>query len=159
MPEIRRIGDPVLRTPAEPVTAFDRALRALVDELFAAMYAVDGAGLAAPQLGTPLRVFVYDIGNRRRGHVVNPELTVDDPDELVRDEACLSVPGQIHPTPRAAGVTVRGRDRMGRPVSIRARGQLARCFQHETDHLDGKLYLDRLSPAVPPPGPVRGHPA
>ncbi|MFO7252213.1 MAG: peptide deformylase [Actinomycetes bacterium] len=149
MREIRRIGDPVLRSPAEPVTEFDRELRRLVDEMMRVMYAADGVGLAGPQIGVSLRLFVYDI-NGRRGHVINPELTVDDPTEITEDEGCLSVPSKetgtplYAPTPRAAGVTVTGVDRLGRPLRIKARGYLARCFQHETDHLDGVLYVDRL---------------
>ncbi|GIH27419.1 peptide deformylase [Acrocarpospora phusangensis] len=149
MREIRYLGDPVLRTPAEPVTEFDRDLRRLIDEMFATMYLADGVGLAGPQVGVGKRLFVYDISNRK-GHVVNPELTVDDPDEVVEEEGCLSVPGRetrkplYAPTPRAAGVTVRGFDQLGRPVQVTARGMLARCFQHEFDHLEGRLYVDRL---------------
>jgi peptide deformylase len=149
MREIRAIGDPVLRTPAEPVTDFDRELRRLIDEMFQAMYAVNGVGLAGPQIGVSRRLFVYDI-NKRKGHVINPTLTVDDPEEIVDEEGCLSVPDRgtrlpiYAPVARAAGVTVEGFDRLQRPVRISARGSLARCFQHETDHLDGKLYVDRL---------------
>ncbi|MFI6504654.1 peptide deformylase [Nonomuraea typhae] len=150
MREIRVIGDPVLRTPAEPVSDFDRELRKLIDEMFQAMYAVDGVGLAGPQIGVSRRLFVYDI-SRRKGHVINPVLTVDDPEPVLDEEGCLSVPDratgkpQYAATARAAGVTVEGVDRLGRPVKIKARGSLARCFQHETDHLDGKLYIDHLA--------------
>ncbi|MBN6058039.1 peptide deformylase [Nonomuraea sp. RK-328] len=149
MREIRAIGDPVLRTPAETVEDFDRELRRLIDEMFQAMYAVDGVGLAGPQIGVSRRLFVYDISGRK-GHVINPALTVDDPEEILDQEGCLSVPDRqsgkpiYAPVPRAAGVTVEGLDRLGRPLRIKARGSLARCFQHETDHLDGKLYVDRL---------------
>ncbi|MBG0832798.1 peptide deformylase [Planomonospora sp. ID67723] len=150
MRDIRVIGDPVLRTPAEPVTEFDRDLRRLLDEMFAAMYAAEGVGLAGPQIGVSKRLFVYDCSNRK-GHVINPELTVDDAAEVLDEEGCLSVPGRqtgkplYAKTPRAAGVTVSGLDRLGRPVRVRARGLLARCFQHEVDHLDGMLYVDRLA--------------
>jgi len=149
MREIRVIGDPVLRTPAEPVESFDRELRRLIDEMFEAMYAVDGVGLAGPQIGVSRRLFVYDISGRK-GHVVNPTLTVDDPEEILEEEGCLSVPDrrtglpQYAPVARAAGVTVEGLDRLRRPVRVQARGSLARCFQHETQHLDGTLYVDRL---------------
>ncbi|MCC5577836.1 MULTISPECIES: peptide deformylase [Microtetraspora] len=149
MREIRYVGDPVLRTPAEPVTDFDRELRRLIDEMFSVMYMADGVGLAGPQIGVGKRLFVYDISNRK-GHVVNPELTIDDPEEVVEEEGCLSVPGRetgkplYAPTARAAGVTLRGLDRLGRPVTVKARGMLARCFQHEFDHLNGLLYVDRL---------------
>ena len=150
MREIRVIGDPVLRTPAEPVTDFDRELRRLIDEMFQVMYAASGVGLAGPQIGVGRRLFVYDL-NGRKGHVINPELTVDDPAEVVEEEGCLSVPDResgrplYAAVPRAAGVTVRGLDRLGRPVRVKAHGYLARCFQHETDHLDGRLFLDRLA--------------
>ncbi|GLX00854.1 peptide deformylase [Microtetraspora sp. NBRC 16547] len=149
MHEIRYVGDPVLRTPAEPVADFDRELRRLIDEMFSVMYMADGVGLAGPQIGVGRRLFVYDISNRK-GHVVNPELTIDDPEEVVEEEGCLSVPGRetgkplYAPTARAAGVTLRGFDRLGRPVTVKARGMLARCFQHEFDHLNGTLYVDRL---------------
>ncbi|SEN46705.1 peptide deformylase [Nonomuraea pusilla] len=149
MRDIRVVGDPVLRTPAEPVTGFDRELRHLIEEMFQAMYAVNGVGLAGPQIGVPKRLFVYDISGRK-GHVVNPVLTVDDPEEVVDEEGCLSVPDRATgkpiyaPVARASGVTVEGVDRLERPVRIRARGSLARCFQHETEHLDGRLYVDRL---------------
>ncbi|MGW0485127.1 peptide deformylase [Nonomuraea sp. NPDC003214] len=149
MREIRSIGDPVLRTPAEPVEAFDRELRKLIDDMFQAMYAVDGVGLAGPQIGVSRRLFVYDISGRK-GHLINPVLTVDDPAEVLDEEGCLSVPDRrtgrpiYAPVARAAGVTVEGVDRLERPVRITARGSLARCFQHETDHLGGKLYVDRL---------------
>ncbi|WP_436759194.1 peptide deformylase [Streptosporangium sp. V21-05] len=150
MRDIRVVGDPVLRTPAEPIIDFDRDLRRMIDEMFAVMYAARGVGLAGPQVGVSKRIFVYDCSNRK-GHVINPELTVDDDAEVLDEEGCLSVPdrGTGTPiyarTPRAAGVTVSGLDRLGRPIRIRARGTLARCFQHETDHLDGRLYVDRLA--------------
>ncbi|GAA4558078.1 peptide deformylase [Planotetraspora kaengkrachanensis] len=150
MHEIRYVGDPVLRTPAEPVKDFDRELRRLIDEMFSVMYAADGVGLAGPQIGVPKRLFVYDISNRK-GHVINPELTIDDAEEVVEEEGCLSIPGKqsgkplYAPTARAAGATIRGLDRLGRPVQVKARGMLARCFQHEFDHLDGTLYVDRLA--------------
>ncbi|MFI6323227.1 peptide deformylase [Nonomuraea sp. NPDC050556] len=149
MREIRVIGDPVLRTPAEPVADFDRELRRLIDEMFDAMYAAQGVGLAGPQIGVSRRLFVYDCSGRK-GHVINPVLTIDDVEEVLDEEGCLSVPGKATgkplyaPTPRAAGASVTGFDRLGRPVKLKARGLLARCFQHETDHLDGTLYVDRL---------------
>ncbi|MEV0588500.1 peptide deformylase [Nonomuraea sp. NPDC050310] len=149
MRDIRTIGDPVLRTPAEPVVDFDRELRRLIDEMFEVMYAADGVGLAGPQIGVSRRLFVYDCSGRK-GHLINPALTVDDAEEVLDHEGCLSVPGRdsgkpiYASTPRASGVTITGFDRLGRPLRIRARGLLARCFQHENDHLDGTLYLDHL---------------
>ncbi|MFF4992257.1 peptide deformylase [Streptosporangium saharense] len=150
MRDIRVVGDPVLRTSADPVTEFDRDLRRLIDEMFDAMYAAQGVGLAGPQIGVSKRIFVYDC-SKRKGHVINPVLTIDDDAAVMEEEGCLSIPGKdsgtpvYASTPRAAGVTVRGLDRLGRPIQIKARGMLARCFQHETDHLDGMLYVDRLA--------------
>jgi peptide deformylase len=144
---IRLYGDPVLRTPATAVTRFDADLRALVADLMDTLLAVPGrAGVAAPQIGVGLRVFVYDAGGRR-GHLVNPTLRVATGTQD-GDEACLSLPGLAFPTPRAAAVTVDGRDRDGRAVTLAATGFLARALQHETDHLDGRLYVDTLRGAV-----------
>ncbi|GHH71185.1 peptide deformylase [Streptosporangium violaceochromogenes] len=140
---IRLFDDPVLRTPAEPVTDFDRELRGLVRSLQATVRAGTGrAGLAAPQIGVPLRVFVYELDGRS-GHLVNPRL---DPSErrIVADEACLSAPGVWWPLERPYMVTVRARDMFGKPVTLRALGTLARVLQHEADHLDGVLFIDRL---------------
>jgi peptide deformylase len=149
---IRIVGDPVLRTPARPGTTFDHALRRLVDDLFATNTAANGAGLAANQIGVDLRVFVYDLtddGVHSRGAVVNPTIetstvpqTMPDPDDDW--EGCLSVPGESFPTARADWARITGFDADGQPVEVEGTGFLARCFQHETDHLDGVLYLDRL---------------
>lgn len=147
VPSIRVLGDPVLRTSADPVRSYDSVLRRLVDTMFRAMYDADGAGLAAPQIGIGLRVFVYDVDGQR-GHLVNPEITVADPSEVVDDEGCLSVPGAYYPMPRAAAVAVRGYDADGGLVEVRGSGMLARCFQHEVDHLDGVLYIDKLPPKL-----------
>jgi peptide deformylase len=140
---IRLFGDPVLRTPAEPVTRFDDDLRALVSDLMDTMLGEAGrAGVAAPQIGVSLRVFVYD-ADGDRGHLVNPVLT--DPSGVQDDEeACLSLPGMAFPTPRADMITATGADQFGEPVTITATGFLARALQHETDHLDGMLYIDTL---------------
>ncbi|MBL7498492.1 peptide deformylase [Frankia sp. CNm7] len=155
---IRLLGDPVLRTPARPVTDFDAALRRLVDDMIETMYAAPGVGLAAPQVGVGLRLFVFDTdwlpGGRetpaaRRGRrsprvVVNPVLERE-PGDQSDYEGCLSVPGYQYSTPRAATATVRGVDTAGEPVEYSGTGFLARCLQHESDHLDGTLYLDRLT--------------
>ncbi len=149
---ITLVGDPVLARPCDPVTAFDDELAALVDDMFASMYAADGVGLAANQVGVPLRVFVYDCpdaSNRRQvGHVVNPELVELPPDErkLVEEpEGCLSVPGPHAVVPRPDRAVVRGVDVHGEPIEIVGTGVLARCLQHETDHVNGGLYIDRLN--------------
>jgi peptide deformylase len=145
--EIRLLGDPVLRTPTDQVTDFGPDLRRLIDRMDAAMRAADGVGLAANQIGVGLRVFVYDVGDGERGHVVNPDLTVDDDELVVGVEGCLSLPGRHRPTPRHRRVTVRGLDADGRAVEVRGEGLLARCLQHEVDHLDGRLFVDHLAPA------------
>ncbi|HUA28674.1 MAG TPA: peptide deformylase [Streptosporangiaceae bacterium] len=142
---IRLFGDPVLRTPAEPVHDFDAELRKLVKDLTETMLEAPGVGLAAPQIGVGLRVFVYNIDDVL-GHLINPTLRLSD-DEETDDEGCLSFPGLAYPTPRAHGVVARGVDMHGEPVVLEGTGQLARCVQHETDHLDGVLFIDRLDPA------------
>jgi peptide deformylase len=145
---VREVGDPVLRTPCDPVTVFDDALRGLVDDMVASMAEADGVGLAANQIGVTKRVFVVDCedgaGRRHVGHVVNPvlELLDESVDEDV--EGCLSVPGVHYVTRRAARAAVTGVDVDGAPVRLEGDGVLGRCLQHEVDHLDGRLYLDRL---------------
>lgn len=140
---IRTLGDPVLREPAKPVTSFDRSLRSLVEDMLETMYEAPGVGLAGPQVGVSLRVFTFDDGETGPSVMVNPELS-DLDGEIVDEEGCLSIPGPFHPTPRFARVTCRGRDVRGRELLLDGEGLLARIFQHETDHLDGKLYIDRL---------------
>jgi len=146
---IVHLGDPVLRTPCEPVTSFDAALSRLVEGMFEAMYAARGVGLAANQVGVGLRVFVFDCGedggHGQVGHLVNPRL-VETRGETVEDpEGCLSLPGLQFPTPRAEWVAVEGFDRTGQPVRVEGKGYVARCLQHETDHLDGRVYTDVLT--------------
>jgi len=140
---IRTLGDPVLREKARPVERFDRSFRRLVDDMFETMYDAPGVGLAAPQVGISLRFFVYDDGEGNKGFVADPELS-DLEEEEVRDEGCLSIPGPFYPTTRALGATVRGRDPDGNPFELKGEGLLARIFQHETDHTNGVLYIDRL---------------
>jgi peptide deformylase len=141
---IRELGDPVLRTPADPVRAFDRDLAALVRDLEETVDHPGRAGLAAPQIGIGLRVFSYNVDGVI-GHVVNPtvvELSEETQDD---DEGCLSVPGLYAPTVRAMHAVVEGVDAEGMPIRLEGSGLLARCLQHEVDHLDGKLFLDRLT--------------
>ena len=151
---IRVVGDPVLHKHTRPVTAFDDELRALVQDMFETNTAANGAGLAANQIGVDLRVFVYDCpdesGERRRGAVVNPRITTSEVPETMPDpehdeEGCLSVPGESFPTGRASWAKVEGFDVEGRPIEVEGTGFFARCLQHETDHLDGVLYLQRLT--------------
>ena len=140
---IRTLGDPVLRERAAPVETFDDVLMRLADDMVETMHAAPGVGLAANQVGVRLACFVYDDRDGHAGFVANPELSDLDDEETI-DEGCLSVPGPYHPTSRALKVRLRGFDLEGGPLDIRAEGLLARIFQHETDHLNGKLYLDRL---------------
>jgi peptide deformylase len=142
---IRLFGDPVLRTPAAEVVDFDKQLRKLVKDLTETMIDAPGAGLAAPQIGVPLRVFTYDIDDEV-GHLVNPVLTDLSEQEQDGEEGCLSFPGLAFPTKRAWRVVAKGMNMWGDPVVIEGNELLARCLQHETDHLDGVLFIDRLDP-------------
>jgi peptide deformylase len=140
---IRVLGDPALKTPAKPVTVFDRALKRLTQDMIETMYDAPGVGLAGPQVGVALRIFVFDDGQTGPMVMANPELVGPD-GEIVAEEGCLSVPGPFYPTARFERITCAGLDVKGRPLEIRGEGLLARIFQHETDHLDGMLYIDRL---------------
>jgi peptide deformylase len=139
---IRLFGDPVLRTPAVPVVDFDKELRTLVQDLTDTMLEAPGAGLAAPQLGVGLRVFTWHVDGEL-GHLVNPQLTLS---EEVQDgeEGCLSIPGISIDCRRALSVVAHGFDMHGEPVAVEGSQMLARAIQHETDHLDGILFIDRL---------------
>ena len=139
---IRLFGDPVLRVPADPVVDFDKELRNLVKDLTETMMDAPGVGLAAPQLGVSLRVFTYDVDDVV-GHLVNPILDLTD-EQLEDDEGCLSLPGLAFPTKRSYGVVAKGFNMYGDPVTMEGTELLARCVQHETDHLDGILFIDRL---------------
>jgi peptide deformylase len=139
---IRIFGDPVLRTQARPVTTFDKELRTLVGDLTDTMLDAPGAGLAAPQLGVSLRVFTYCVDGEV-GHLVNPDLSLTE-EEQDGPEGCLSLPGLRFDTRRAYGVVARGFNMYGDPVTIEGTQLLARCIQHETDHLDGIIFIDRL---------------
>jgi len=150
-------SDPVLHRPCEPVTAFDGALRRLVLDMFASMEAADGVGLAANQIGVDARIFVMDCpdaeGRDVVGYAVNPVLSFpepvgDEPAEEVTEEGCLSVPGPYAELPRAFRARVDGVDVKGEPVTLEATGMAARCLQHEVDHLDGVVYVDRLPEEV-----------
>ncbi len=140
---IRLLGDPVLRSPADPVVDFDKELRKLVRDLIDTMLDESGAGLAAPQLGVGLRVFAFDVDDVV-GHLVNPVLEFPDEEEQDGQEGCLSIPGVYVDTKRRMNVVAKGFNEHGDPVQIVGSGLMARCAQHETDHLDGVLFLDRL---------------
>jgi peptide deformylase len=140
---VRLLGDPVLRTPAETVTSFDAELRALVRDLLDTLTGEPGrAGVAAPQIGVGARVFSYGADNVV-GYLVNPRIVARS-GEQSGGEGCLSIPGLGFPTPRAMQVTAEGFDEHGEPVRVSGTGLLARALQHETDHLDGVLYIDTL---------------
>ena len=140
---LRLIGDPVLRTPCRPVTVFDAALAALVTDLMDTVALPGRAGLAANQIGVSLSAFSYDVQGAR-GYVVNPRLVATD-GEYDGEEACLSVPGVSAMRLRAAYARVEGVDALWQPVVVEGTGELARCLQHETDHLRGELYIDALT--------------
>ena len=143
---IRLFGDPVLRTPAEPVVDFDKELRTLVSDLAQTMLEAPGQGLAAPQIGVGLRVFTFHVHESMSGHLVNPVLHFPDDEEQDGPEGCLSIPGLTFDCRRRANVVAHGQNQYGDPITIEGTEMLARCIQHETDHLDGVLFVDRLDP-------------
>jgi peptide deformylase len=142
--DIRVIGDPVLREHAHDVTEFDRSLRKLARRMIRTMHDAPGVGLAAPQVGVLQRLLVYDVDDDPRV-LVNPVLEEYSEETEESDEGCLSVPGVTMPVERAVSVRVRGMDEYGEPVDFRAEGFEARVIQHETDHLDGVLIVDRTT--------------
>ena len=144
---IRLCGEPLMGTPADGVLDFDRALRSLVKDLVETMQDEGGAGLAAPQLGVGLRVFAFDVDDVV-GHIVNPVLDFPDAEEQDGPEGCLSIPGIYVDTKRRQHVVASGFNEFGDPIRLVGTGLMARCVQHETDHLDGVLFLDRLDAAA-----------
>ncbi|GIE80519.1 peptide deformylase [Actinoplanes philippinensis] len=140
---IRLFGDPVLRTPADEVTDFGPQLRELVRDLEDTVREPGRAGVAAPQIGVSLRVFSYNVGGVV-GHLVNPVLS-GHAGEQTDEEGCLSLPGLGYETTRYDTVVATGFDQHGEPLVIEGAGFLARALQHETDHLDGRLYVDTLT--------------
>lgn len=147
-------GEPTLHRPAAKVTEFNDDLRALIADMHETMDAAHGVGLAAPQIGVGLRIFTFVFANDdaapNRGEIINPVLTVGKisgqaPDPEQETEGCLSVPGLSYPLKRAEWVKIAGFDPYGHPIGWEAHGWFARVMQHETDHLDGKLYIDRLN--------------
>ena len=141
--EVRLFGDPVLTTPADEVTNFDASLRRLVRDLDETLYDQRGSGLAAPQIGIGLRVFVFHVDGVA-GHLVNPVLSFPDEEEQDGPEGCLSMPGLYFDTKRRLNVVAKGTSTHGDPVQVVGTGELSRCLQHETDHLDGVLFIDRM---------------
>jgi len=149
--EIVLLGDPVLREEAGEVTEFDDKLRRLVRDMFETMYHADGIGLAAPQVGLSQRVLVVDLRREEdaepaRVALVNPRVTWESDVTDKQSEGCLSIPGMEDVVTRPFAVTVEGFDPDGRPLKIKADALYARALQHEIDHLDGILFIDRLTP-------------
>ncbi len=144
MRELRYFGDPILKSVCEPVTVFNEKLEALVRDLVDSVKPAGRAGLAAPQIGVGLRVFSYDVAGLT-GYVVNPEIVELSEETHEINEGCLSVPELWFPTKRAMHAKVRGVDVRNQPIEVEGEDVLAQCLQHETDHLDGVLYLDRLT--------------
>ena len=149
---ITRWGTPIMHARAQPVTRFDDDLRRLCRDMFATMYAAEGVGLAATQIGRDLALFVFDCPDddqvRHVGVVCNPEVTLPEGKDRkldTADEGCLSLPGAYAELARPDTATCRGQDAYGNPVEIQGTGLLARCLQHETDHLNGTVFGDRLA--------------
>lgn len=153
--EILKYPDPRLAEKSTPVDVVDDEIRTLIENMFETMYTAEGVGLAAPQVGVTKRIIVVDCGVREEGEesplppkepvaVVNPVVAAGQ-GSIVWEEGCLSVPGYVDEVERKAKVTVTGLDKNGEPLSIEAEGLLAVCLQHEIDHLEGVLFVDRLS--------------
>jgi peptide deformylase len=149
---ITRWGTPVMHAKTRPVQEFTEELHQLIRDMFATMYAAEGVGLAAPQVGVDLAVFVFDCPNaddvRLVGTVCNPEVVLLEGKERkleASDEGCLSLPGAYLELARPDRAICRGRDAFGQPIEVQGTGLLARCLQHETDHLNGIVFGDRLS--------------
>jgi peptide deformylase len=147
MREIRVIPDPVLRTACDEITTIDDRVRSLVADLLETVDAEGRAGLAANQIGVNLRAFSWNIDDEV-GYIINPRIVALGEELQDGDEGCLSVPGLWYPTTRANYARVEGIDLDGNPAVVEGTGLMARCLQHECDHLDGKLYLDRLERSV-----------
>ena len=143
--EIRHFGDPVLITPAALVIDFDKEIRTLITDLTETMLNAPGAGLAAPQIGVSLRAFVWHVDDEL-GHLINPTLVLSGEVDI-DEEGCLSFPDLTYPTPRSLRAVARGFNMFGEPIEVDGSELLARALQHENDHLDGILFIDRMSKA------------
>ena len=142
---VRRYGDPILRQKARPVGEITPEIAAAIADMVETMYQQVGIGLAAPQVGIPLRLIVMDDGKRGTRALINPSIA-ERRGSLVAEEGCLSLPGLFADVERSEWVRVEARDGDGQPLSLELRGTLARVIQHEIDHLDGVLFIDRLPP-------------
>ncbi|MGC8480570.1 MAG: peptide deformylase [Acidimicrobiales bacterium] len=147
---LRMFGDPILRQRAVEVEDFDRSIRRLVEDLEDTMMDENGAGLAAPQIGVGLRIFVYGVDDEESEdhmtvrHIINPVLVEQSKEEIEDDEGCLSIPGVVYELPRPRRVVAQGFDLHGEPLEVVGTDRIARALAHETDHLDGILFVDRL---------------
>ncbi len=139
--DIRRAGDPVLKEKAKPVAKITKTVRSLLDNMVQTMQEADGVGLAAPQVGVLLRVVVIDVGEGLI-ELINPEIVASEGCET-GTEGCLSIPGMYGDVERFTAVTVQGIDRHGAPITVQGSGLLARALQHEIDHLEGILFIER----------------
>jgi len=153
--EIITLPEPVLRKKARKVSQYNNELQALIDDMVETMRAAPGVGLAGPQINVPLRVIVVEFGDEEDEDVppklhivVNPELSKFSQELVSGTEGCLSIPGFLGEVERSKTITVKGYNRHGQPLKIKAKGWLARIFQHEVDHLDGILYIDRTDKIV-----------
>jgi peptide deformylase len=144
---IRKFGDPVIRQRAREVETVGELHRALIKNMIETMREAPGVGLAAPQVGVLDRIFVWEVGEEH-GAVINPVITARSGESATDEEGCLSLPGLTYPVERSAAVTVEGLDESGTPISMAADELLARVIQHEIDHLDGVLFIDRLPDAL-----------
>ena len=144
MLDIYTLGEEVLKQKCQPVTTFDSALRILVDAMFETMDQADGVGLAAPQIGVNSRLFVIHIKNTEKRAYINPQIIETSVETETAEEGCLSIPGVWHDVERPLRVTVQAQDLEGKSFTVKAEGLLARAIQHETDHLNGVLFIDRL---------------
>lgn len=142
--EVVRYGDPVLRQRAEEISALDDEVKALIERMYVVMAESRGLGLAGPQVGISRRIFTYDVGEGPHA-VINPRI-IKSSGEDIGPEGCLSIPGLQGDVARAERVTVTGLDENGQKIKIKAEGLLARVFQHEIDHLDGTVFIDRADP-------------
>jgi peptide deformylase len=150
--EIVTLPAPILRRKARKITEFGPELQTLIDDMVETMREAPGVGLAAPQVDVPLRLIVVEYGDEENEEVppklyavINPEITRMESETIAGTEGCLSIPGMLGDVDRSVSVTVKGLNRKGRPIKIKADGWLARIFQHEIDHLDGVLFPDRAT--------------
>ncbi|NLE16643.1 MAG: peptide deformylase [Spirochaetales bacterium] len=144
MLDIYTLGEEVLTEKCQPVTKFDNALKILVDAMFETMAEADGVGLAAPQVGVNSRLFVIHIQGQEKRAYINPQIIETSIETDTAEEGCLSIPGVWHDVQRPARVTIQAQDTEGKVFTVKAEGLLARAIQHENDHLNGVLFIDRL---------------